>query len=359
MTAVFAAFTRTITIVIHRLCAHDPRPELRAWLRVVVRRAAIDYMRANPEFERATQPPNRWISLATLTLGGARAAGADSLVEKRKQVLDVAARDGRARRHRVRGPRRGCDRPPRARVGARTLARAPARARGAQYLAVITAVFAGHSHTDVAAQLATDSARSRIDARLHRGAVARTVRDRVACARVDCDDVTFLLAARPDASDAPSRRTQTSTATSRVRDVPRARGAGSRSSCIGSSASRKTRSRIAICSHSRSSIRSCSRSRPSSRAAAWVGSRVRAIAGSAATSRSRKCCRITLDARFDARGRDHRAAPASGDRADLRGRAMAGWLGVLRDATGLRRHARATRSRRPARSRIGSRCCRT
>src|SRR3569832_3034875 len=61
--AVFKRFHANDHVVIHRLCAQQPRPELRAWLRVVVRRAAIDYMRANPEFERAS---NRWILLVSL-----------------------------------------------------------------------------------------------------------------------------------------------------------------------------------------------------------------------------------------------------------------------------------------------------
>jgi DNA-directed RNA polymerase specialized sigma24 family protein len=72
---------------VKKLCAMDPPPELRAWLRVLVRRSAIDYMRESPEFERATpNRPNRWISLATLS-SGAAAPGPDSLVEKRTQVL--------------------------------------------------------------------------------------------------------------------------------------------------------------------------------------------------------------------------------------------------------------------------------
>ena len=68
---------------IKRLCALEPRPDLQAWLRVVVRRAAIDYMRTNPEFARAE---NRWISLATLT-SSAPGVPADSLVEKRAEVV--------------------------------------------------------------------------------------------------------------------------------------------------------------------------------------------------------------------------------------------------------------------------------
>ena len=72
---------------IKKLVALDPPPELRAWLRVLVRRSAIDYMRESPEFERATPSrPHRWISLATLS-SGAAAPAPDSLAEKRSQVL--------------------------------------------------------------------------------------------------------------------------------------------------------------------------------------------------------------------------------------------------------------------------------
>jgi len=148
--AVFARFHANDHAVIHRLCAQQPRPELRAWLRVVVRRAAIDFMRANPEFERAS---NRWISLATLTSSAPGEAKPDSLVEKRAEVV-------RALREMVDAAKaetvaRGDDA-----IGHLAIAWGIERlhvrrlvARGAQYLAVIDAVFAGHSHTEVAAQL--------------------------------------------------------------------------------------------------------------------------------------------------------------------------------------------------------------
>jgi DNA-directed RNA polymerase specialized sigma24 family protein len=147
--AVFARFHANDHAVIKRLCAQEPRPELRAWLRVVVRRAAIDFMRANPEFERAS---NRWISLATLT-SSAPEQSADSLVEKRAEVVkalremvataetETAARGEDAIGHLA--LEWGVER-----LHVRRLV-----ARGAQYLAVIGALFAGHSHTDTATQL--------------------------------------------------------------------------------------------------------------------------------------------------------------------------------------------------------------
>src|SRR6188768_128261 len=68
VTRVFARLHAREHQAIKRLCASEPLPELRAWLRVLVKRSAIDYMRQAPEFERATPTrPNRWISLATLT----------------------------------------------------------------------------------------------------------------------------------------------------------------------------------------------------------------------------------------------------------------------------------------------------
>lgn len=73
---------------IKKLCAMEPPPELRAWLRVLVRRSAIDYMREHPEFDRgnAERSP-RWISLASLGSGEAVANAPSSLAEKRAQVI--------------------------------------------------------------------------------------------------------------------------------------------------------------------------------------------------------------------------------------------------------------------------------
>ncbi len=73
---------------IKKLCAMEPPPELRAWLRVLVRRSAIDYMREHPEFDRgnAERSP-RWISLASLGSGEAVANAPSSLAGKRAQVI--------------------------------------------------------------------------------------------------------------------------------------------------------------------------------------------------------------------------------------------------------------------------------
>lgn len=73
---------------VKKLCALEPPPELRAWLRVLVRRSAIDYMREHPEFDRGNvERAPRWISLASLGSGEAVAADPSSLAEKRAQVI--------------------------------------------------------------------------------------------------------------------------------------------------------------------------------------------------------------------------------------------------------------------------------
>jgi DNA-directed RNA polymerase specialized sigma24 family protein len=148
--AVFARFHANDFAVIHRLCTQEPRPELRAWLRVVVRRAAIDHMRTTPEFARSE---NRWVSLATLSSRGA-AVPNDSLVDKRREVL-TALRD-MVERARVEAAARGNDDAIAHLALEWRLERLHVRrliARGEQYRAVVEALLAGHSHTDIAAQL--------------------------------------------------------------------------------------------------------------------------------------------------------------------------------------------------------------
>jgi len=46
---VFARLYARDYAAIRALCASEPPPVLRAWLRVIVRRSAIDYMRESPE----------------------------------------------------------------------------------------------------------------------------------------------------------------------------------------------------------------------------------------------------------------------------------------------------------------------
>nr|HEX4318339.1 hypothetical protein [Kofleriaceae bacterium] len=138
---------------VHKLCEIDPPPELRAWLRVMVRRAAIDYMRSSPEFERATpdKPPD-WVSLATLT-SLQPAPQQSSLAGKRELVVqtvrdmvaraaaEVATRGDDAYTHLALAwqiPR----------IHVRRLA-----TRGDQMLAVLLAVLEGHTQAEIAERM--------------------------------------------------------------------------------------------------------------------------------------------------------------------------------------------------------------
>jgi DNA-directed RNA polymerase specialized sigma24 family protein len=135
---------------IKKLCAIDPPPELRAWLRVVVRHSAIDYIRANPEFQRASRErPARWVSLASLS-SSAPGPVPDSIAEKRAQVL-AAVRDMVARaaaEHVAHGDeafgKLAADWKV-ARIHVRRLAK-----RGERYLAVLGAVLEGRSYPETA-----------------------------------------------------------------------------------------------------------------------------------------------------------------------------------------------------------------
>lgn len=135
---------------VRKLCAIDPAPQLQAWLRVLVRRSAIDYMRDSPEYERATAArDHRWISLATLT-SLAPAQGPDSLVEKRTTLRAFLAAAAQRAGTEVRD--HGDDALGRLasewdipRIHVRRLVQ-----RGAQYLQVLDAVLAGHSYPEAA-----------------------------------------------------------------------------------------------------------------------------------------------------------------------------------------------------------------
>jgi len=138
---------------IKKLCQLDPPPVLAAWLRIVVRRAAIDYMRTRPEYERATSHREpRWITLATLT-SAAPARAPDSLVEKRDALLSflrsaVARAGEEAQSHGDDAIARLSAEWAIPRIHVRRLVQ-----RGTQYLQVIDAVLAGHSYPEIAATL--------------------------------------------------------------------------------------------------------------------------------------------------------------------------------------------------------------
>ncbi|MBL4635794.1 MAG: hypothetical protein JKY56_18175 [Kofleriaceae bacterium] len=86
---------------IKRWVADDAPAPVRAWIRVVVRSAAIDVMRARPEYIRGSK--NRspgWFSLATLA-SQAGAAVPDSLVGKQREVESFMAESAREVRRAV------------------------------------------------------------------------------------------------------------------------------------------------------------------------------------------------------------------------------------------------------------------
>lgn len=154
-TRVFERLHARECAAIRRLCALDPPPVLRAWLRVLVRRSAIDYMREHAEYQRATTTrPHGWISLATLT-SAAPGPALDSLAEKR--ALVVAAVREMAERAAAEHARHGDDAfGPLAlewrigRIHVRRLA-----TRGAQLQAVLAGLIEGRSQAELAERLGT------------------------------------------------------------------------------------------------------------------------------------------------------------------------------------------------------------
>ena len=150
---VFARLHAKEHAAIKRLCAADPPMELRAWLRVLVRRSAIDYMRGSPEFERATPTrPNRWVSLATLT-SLAPAADPSSLVAQRELVATTVREmvERATTEHRAHGDTAFTQLALEwkiARIHVRRLA-----TKGEQFLGVLAATLEGHNHTEIAARL--------------------------------------------------------------------------------------------------------------------------------------------------------------------------------------------------------------
>jgi hypothetical protein len=136
---------------VKRLCSLDPSPVLQAWLRVLVRRSAIDFMRDSPEYVRGrADRADRWISLASLS-SAVPAAHPDSLADKRAELLAYV--------------RAMVDRAARADAGDDAITRLALEwkverihvrrlfAHGARYVDVLDGVLAGHSYPEVAAAL--------------------------------------------------------------------------------------------------------------------------------------------------------------------------------------------------------------
>lgn len=140
---------------IKKLVITEPKPELQAWLRVLVKRSAIDYMRESPEYERATaNRDHRWISLATLSSSQGPQALPDSLAEKRDQVTAFvrAAAERADAEKKEHGDDDAISRLALewkiGRIHVRRLI-----ARGDQYVSVLAAVLAGFSYPEVGEKL--------------------------------------------------------------------------------------------------------------------------------------------------------------------------------------------------------------
>ncbi len=153
VTRVLARLHKREFEAIHKLCGLSPAPELRAWLRVLVKRSAIDYMRESPEYERGNaRRDDRWISLATLS--SRAVAQADTLAQKRAEVL-AFVRDAVARATQLESEH-GRDEAIARLSLAWKIDRTHVRrlvSRADRYLAVLGAVLEGLSYPEVAAQL--------------------------------------------------------------------------------------------------------------------------------------------------------------------------------------------------------------
>jgi DNA-directed RNA polymerase specialized sigma24 family protein len=154
VTRVLARLHKREFDAIKRLCALSPRPELRAWLRVLVKRSAIDYMRESPEYERGNaNRDHRWISLATLS-SRAIAPQQDTLKAKRDMVVTFVREAVERGAAEVKA--RGVDDAIAQLALSWKIDRTHVRRliqRGDQYLTVLTRVLEGHSYPETAEQL--------------------------------------------------------------------------------------------------------------------------------------------------------------------------------------------------------------
>jgi len=138
---------------IKKLFAADKPPEVGAWIRVLVRSAAIDFMRAHTDYvRRSTTREAGWISLHSLVSSDG-APRNDSLVEKQREVERFLT-------HALEVTRKALDDHADGAVSVLAIAWKvePLHARrvvkkGGQYLPVIRLVLAGNSYPEVAAAL--------------------------------------------------------------------------------------------------------------------------------------------------------------------------------------------------------------
>jgi DNA-directed RNA polymerase specialized sigma24 family protein len=154
VTRVLARLHKRDYEAVRRLCSLEPRPELRAWLRVIVKRSAIDYMRESPEYERGNaNRDHKWVSLATLS--SRAVADVDTLAAKRDQLMRFL-RDA-VEKALAEKTEHGTDDAISHLALTWKIDRTHVRrliARGEQYLTVLSLVFAGHSYPETAEKLA-------------------------------------------------------------------------------------------------------------------------------------------------------------------------------------------------------------
>ncbi len=153
VTRVLERLHKNDLLAVKRLCASEPAPSLSAWLRVIVRRCAIDYMRDDPEYLRAAVgKDDTWVSLVTLT-SVAHGGEMDSLIEKRASLLSFmqSAVERAASEQEAYGE---------AAVGRLAIEWSVPRIhvrrlidRGARYLQILATVLAGSNYREVARTL--------------------------------------------------------------------------------------------------------------------------------------------------------------------------------------------------------------
>lgn len=139
---------------VKRLFAAEKPPEVRAWVRVLVRTAAIDVMREHADYVRGSERREAgWISLHTLA-SQAGAPAPNSLAEKQREVERFLAQAVAEAQQAV--AEHGDDAVSSLAIGWKV---EPLQARrvikkGGQYLPILRLVLAGHSYPEVATQLA-------------------------------------------------------------------------------------------------------------------------------------------------------------------------------------------------------------
>ena len=140
--------------VVKKLFSTEKPPEVGAWMRVLVRSAAIDFMRAHTDFIRqSTTREAGWISLHSLVSSDG-SVPSDSLVEKQREVVRFLI-------HALDATHKVLDEHGEDAVSVLAIAWKvePLHARrlvkkGDQYLPVLRLVLAGNSYPEVAAALA-------------------------------------------------------------------------------------------------------------------------------------------------------------------------------------------------------------